>query len=665
MNKDQMSARRKRLAAVVMVLIAAFVVEMGVGSLVRAQVTLAVINLGESGGGVAVNSDSNRVYVAVGGQINVYNAQTHTLITTISLPQNYSPCRDLAVNSVTNRVYALGFLRTYVIDGNTNAVLANLESDGGEVAVNTATNRVYIADRLTDASVVHVLDGANNTWLTAINVGNAGSLGYTHLAINPATNRVYVAYTGDNDLRVLDGNTHAEVTRVHLENIGYVAVNPDTDRVYVGTSDGGVAVLDGTTHTQTGTITRIGAQLHLNRLTNRLYGVDSASPGYVVRVADLTTNSIVGYVYLDGNLVDYDVHLGLGKLFGTHATSPSSWSKKMTVIQDASPTSPAPTPALPRVIATLDLPEDGDGVAVNTVTNRLYVGVSGGISVFDATTLDSLSYIPLSSVPGSPYVSDVGVDEARNQIYAVTGSHTYVISGTNSQVIGNLGSGNEIAVNPTNGRVYIADTGFYLGEPDVVKIYDGVTLTYIRTINLGTSSYFQSVHVAVSPATGYAYCTYSLGDDLRIISPATDAVTQTLDYTSIGDVAVNPTTNRVYVWASRSGQSGVLVLDGNTHAELGMIQRASGLLETNPQTNRLYGATGSTLFQAYDGDFGRLLGRVFVDASISDYAVYPELSRLYMTHFSSTTEPSKKVSVIQDTSWSPQWIYLPVIFKNN
>ena len=649
-----MNARRKRLVAVVLVLIAALAVEMGISSLARAQIILGVIDLGKDGGGVAVNPDTNRVYVAVGGQINVYDAQTHALITTVSLPQNYTPCYGLAVNAATNRVYAAGF-RTYVIDGNTNAVLANFETDGDEVAVNSATNRVYIADwshyPYTDPSVVHVLDGASNTWLPDINLGNVSSFEYAHLAANPTTNRVYIAFTGDDDLRVLDGNTHAEVTRVHLENIGYVAVNPDTNRVYVGQLLDTV-VLDGATHTQVGNIPGIVGRLRLNRLTNRLYGVASSSPGYVLRIADLTTHSLVGYVYLDGNLADYDVHMNLGRLFGTHASYPSSWGKKMTVIQDASPTGPAPTPAPPSVIATLNLPEDGDGVAVNTVTNRLYVGVDGGVAVFDATTLDSLSYIPLSDDPDWPPVDDVGVDETRNQIYAVTVGQTYVISGTNNQVMGNLGSGDEIAVNPSNGRVYIADRAVWLGEPDVVKIYDGATLAHIRTLDLGTSSYFQSVHVAVNPTTGNAYSTYSLDDDLRIISPATDDVVQTIDYTSVGDVAVNPATNRVYVWVSRSGQAGALILDGDTHAELGMIQGVSGQLETNPQTNRLYGYTGYTLFQAYDGTSGALLSRVFVDGSIRDYAVYPDLSRLYVTHASYPAEWARKVSVIQDTSES-------------
>jgi DNA-binding beta-propeller fold protein YncE len=641
------------LIAVVVVLVVAFAAVLSTGSPAGAQIILAVLDLGKDGGGVAVNPDTNRIYVAVTGQLNVYDAQSHALVTTIPLPQNYSPCYDVAVNMTTNRIYAVG-LRTYVIDGNSNTVLQKLDKKGNEVVVNPTTNRIYSAGMVsypyTDPYLVYVLDGATNTWLPDINLGSVGSFEFIHLAVNPSTNRVYIAFTGDNDLRVLEGNTHAEITRVHLENIGYVAVNPDTNRVYVGTSYVDAAVLDGTTHAQVGTIARIGSQLRLNRLTNRIYGVWAASPGYVLRVADLATNSQVGYVYLDGNLANYDVHIGLGKLFATHASSPATWAKKMTIIQDASPTSPAPTPSPPCIIATLDLPEDGDGVAVNTATNRVYVGVDGGLAVFEAATLAPLPFIDLSSDTYQPPIYDVGVDVIRNQIYAVSVSQTYVINGANNQVIGQLGGGNELAVNPNNGRVYIADDAVWLGDPDRLRIYDGVTLALIRTINLGTSSYFQSGHVAVNPTTGYAYCTYSLDDDLRIISPTTDDVSQTIDYTSIGTVAVNPTTNRLYVWISRSGQSGALILDGNTHAELGMIQGISGQLETNQQTNRLYGYTGYTLFRAYDGTSGALLSRVFLDGQIRDYAVHPGLSRLYATHYDYPAEWAKKVAVIQDTS---------------
>jgi hypothetical protein len=246
------------------------------------------------------------------------------------------------------------------------------------------------------------------------------------------------------------------------------------------------------------------------------------------------------------------------------------------------------------------------------------------------------------------------VNETLNRIYALGVGRTDVIDGTNGQVIGQLGGGNEIAVNPHNGRVYIADASPFRDVPDYLKIYDGVSMTHIRTINLGTTIYVGNwVHVAVNPATDYAYCTYSKDYDLRIISPTTDDVVETIDYPSSGTIAVNPDTNRLYVRVSRGGQSGALILDGNTHAELGLIQGRSGQLETNPENDHLYSYTGETLFQIADGDSGVPAGRVFLDGGIEHYAVHPGFSRLYVTHDSYPEEWSQKLSVIQDTGGPP------------
>ena len=647
-----MSAGRRCLSAAGLLLIA-LIVTIGVGLPAGAQVVVGVVDLGENGGAVAANPNTHRVYVAVGTKINVYDAQTHALITTISLPQNYSPCYDLEVDAATNRVYVAGF-RTYVIDGNTHAVLQNFDKRGREVAFNSTTGRVYFVTISLSGEpyLIHVLNVADNTWLPDINLGSTSSYDSVHVAVNPVTNLVYVAFTGDDDLRVLDGNTHAEVARVHVADIGNVAVNRTTNRVYVRTSFEGAVVLDGATHAQVGTIPKIGGGLRLNPLTNRIYGLASRSPGYILQIADGATDAIVDNIYLDGNLESYGLDATLGKLFAIHASWPSAWAKKMTVIQDASPTGPAPSP-VPGLIATLGLPEDGDGVAVNSTTDRVYVGVEGGLAVFDALTLASLPFINLSTDSYAPPVYDVGVDESQNRIYAVSVGRTYVINGANNQRLGELGGGNEIAVNPSNGRVYIADDAVSLGDPDRLRIYDGRTLAHIRTINLGTSTHYEHSHVAVNPTTGYAYCTYSLDKDLRIISPATDDVVQTIDYPSSDTIAVNPTTNRVYVWVSRSGQYGALILDGNTHDELGMIQGLSGQLAVSPLADRLYCSGGNTLFQVTDGTSGQLLGRLFLDGQMKDYAVHPRLSRLYATHSSYPTEWAQKVSVIQDAGGQP------------
>jgi hypothetical protein len=632
-----------------------------------AQIISDTIPLGKEGGGVAVDVATNRLYVAVLGQIKVYDATTHAPITTIPLPQNYSACYDLAVNPATNRIYAAGF-RTYVVDGNSNTVLANLDVPTNEVVVNPTTNRVYLADIVnypyTSPYVVRVLDGATNTWLPDIQVGTINTYASIHLAVNPASNRIYITFTNDNQLRVLDGANHAELKRVTLESIGYVVVHPGDGRVFVGTKYRDVAILDGTTHAPLGTITRLGGQLALNPLTNRLYAVDSLNPGYVLRVADVDAGVVVGYDYLDGDWEDFAVHPALGKVFGTHAGSPASWGKKLSVVQDATPTQPAPRPTPPCEIATVDLPQAGDGVGVNAVTNRLYVGVDGGVAVYDAESLTSLSFIDLSSTSYEPPIYDVGVDEARDRIYAVGVGETWAIDGVSHQILTKWAGGNEIAVNPSNGRVYITSDAVWLNVPDRLRIYDGAGLTHIRTLDLGTSSHFQSSHIAVNQNTGYAYSTYSLDDDLRIISPTTDDVAQTIDYASIGTVTVNPATNRIYVWISRTGQSGALMLDGNTHAELGMITGVSGHLQVNPATGRLYGATGGTLFQIFDATVGGSLGQVFLDGGMRGYAVHPELSRLYVTRVDSPVGWAKKLSVIQDSGMPlPQRATLPLVVR--
>lgn len=623
-----------------------------------AQVQIGTITLPKDGGGVLVNQAAGVVYVAIAGQLNVYSAATSALLTTIALPQNYIVSSDLALNPVTNRLYAVGW-RTYVIDLNTNAVLQHWEQKGSEVAVNPTTNRVYVAGQnmwpYTEPFVVHVLDGASNTWLPDIVLGTATSFEWTHLAVNPATNRVYIVFTGDDTLRVLDGSSHAEVTRITQPNLGDVIVDADHSRVYLCTNYSDVAILDAGSHAQLGTIPDVGmGQLGLNPLTQRLYGVDPAFGGaYVLRSFDLTSGKRAGYVYLDGDLERYDVHHALGRLSAVHDSSPTSWSRQVSVIQDASPFAPAPVPSPPAILATLDLPDDGEGVGVNTVTNRVYVGVENGLAVFDAATLAPLPLIDLAPSGYAGPVYDVAVDENLNRIYAVASARTAVINGANGQFLGNLVSGDHIAVNPANGRVYIGQEGVFLGVPDRLFIYNGNTLAQIRRIDLGVSSYFQSVHVAVNPSTGYAYCTYSLDDDLRIISPATDDIAQTIDYASIGTVTVNPTTNRVYVWISRGGQAGALTLDGSTHAELGLITGLGGQLEVNQRTNRIAGYDYWTLFRFADGMSGSLVDRVYLDGRIRSYAVHAGLSRLYVTHDSYPDEWAKKLTVIQDTGGPP------------
>jgi DNA-binding beta-propeller fold protein YncE len=154
---------------------------------VHAQIILQTIDLGGDGGGIAVDQAAHRAYVAVEGKIKVYDTRTHTLVTTITLT-GYTAIYDLALNPGTKRLYATG-LDTYVVDTNSNTVVATFaDKEGREVAVNTATNRVYFVDEpgypYTDPAVIHVLNGATNTWLSDINLG---AVTYSEMSMWPPT----------------------------------------------------------------------------------------------------------------------------------------------------------------------------------------------------------------------------------------------------------------------------------------------------------------------------------------------------------------------------------------------------------------------------------------------------------------------------------------------
>jgi DNA-binding beta-propeller fold protein YncE len=107
--------------------------------------------------------------------------------------------RSLAVNPVTNRIYAMLDNSVVVIDGTSNAVITTLSiPNAGAIAVNTSTNRIYVLRAgSTGGTLVSVIDGGSNTILTTFQVvAGPGGLPLS-VAVTPATNRVYVMYQSD------------------------------------------------------------------------------------------------------------------------------------------------------------------------------------------------------------------------------------------------------------------------------------------------------------------------------------------------------------------------------------------------------------------------------------------------------------------------------------
>ncbi len=153
---------------------------------------------------IAVNTTTHRVYLGLWNSIDVWDGSTDTFVQNVG-PLGASGGRTLAVNEVTNRIFATGGFFTesgdgfFAVDGVTNQVLTSfyLKSATG-IAVDEMRNRIYTAS------------------------GSGGGEGYN----------------------IFDGGTFAQIDFVGLGlGQGQLAVNPNTGRMYAGTNAGAIAVV--------------------------------------------------------------------------------------------------------------------------------------------------------------------------------------------------------------------------------------------------------------------------------------------------------------------------------------------------------------------------------------------------------------------------------------
>jgi len=117
-----------------------------------AQVVTATVTAGMAPEAVAVNTVTNKIYVAnfLSNNVTVIDGATNSA-TTVTDPNATSP-NSVAVNSATNT---------------TTTVTDPSASYSGAVAVNSVTNKIYVANAndsaLTGIGSVTIIDGATNT----------------------------------------------------------------------------------------------------------------------------------------------------------------------------------------------------------------------------------------------------------------------------------------------------------------------------------------------------------------------------------------------------------------------------------------------------------------------------------------------------------------------
>jgi YVTN family beta-propeller protein len=256
-------------------------------------------------------------------------------------------------------------------------------------------------------------------------------------------------------------------------------------------------------------------------------------------------------------------------------------------------------PSLPllaqQVIATVPVGAKPGGVAVNPVTNKIYVANGlcndndtcgpGTVTVVDGAS-DNIATVNVGIGPGF-----VAANSATNKIYVTNGcgadpncvspGTVTVIDGVTDTTITTLTAGlypGFIAVNRVTNKIYVVNNcgnDPNCGSAGTVTVIDGATNTINATITVGGNPF----GVDVNPVTNKIYVVNNCGNDPNCASTGTvtviDGATNNTTSVNVGSApffeAVDSVTNKIYV-ANACGNDvncqshgTVTVIDGATN----------------------------------------------------------------------------------------------------
>ena len=277
------------------------------------DIATIVVSPGNALLGIAVNTASNKIYVANSGtnQIAVIDGVSNTVSTTIDLaPAGVFPV-DVEVNTVTNTLYVSNVLSlvVIVIDLNSNSIIDVIPGfdSPSRFTFDPNTNLMYMTNFFTNQ--VSVLDGSQNALsggnpvLPSITIGNSAD----GIEINPTNQKIYTANSGDDTVSVIDANPSSGTYNTLIATIP-VGVNPvgvgvdaTNNRIYVTNKDEGtLSVIDGVSNTvvktiptDTSTATPRPRGLDVHSSTGKVYVTNSGigiAPG-TVSVIDFEANN--------------------------------------------------------------------------------------------------------------------------------------------------------------------------------------------------------------------------------------------------------------------------------------------------------------------------------------------------------------------------------------
>jgi YVTN family beta-propeller protein len=255
-----------------------------------------------------------------------------------------------------------------------------------------------------------------------------------------------------------------------------------------------------------------------------------------------------------------------------------------------------------RVVASIPVGTFPVGVAVNRLTNRVYVANLVGqpltpfieapntVTVIDGETNQIVDEI----VTGLDFQIGLAVDEVRNLIYVATlDSGVDVLDGETDKVITNIPLAGEPVypgINTFTKSVYVSNQKGWL------SVLDEDENNVVTTIQLGGGpNVSEPEGVAVDPITDRIYvANFESEGSVWVIDGRTNTLVATVP---VGDspfgIAVNPLTRRVY--AANSRDNTISVIDERTNTVIANVPAAGLHVAVDELRNRIYSCSISLL----------------------------------------------------------------------
>jgi YVTN family beta-propeller protein len=427
-----------------------------------------------------------------------------------------------------------------------------------------------------------------NRFLTTINIAFPSDI-----AVNPETNMMYVIGSLST-VYVINGTTNEVVTNVTLthsveNSVEDIAVNPETNMIYVALSSSNrtslVHVIDGKTNDIVSNITIEGGDptdLAVNPETNMVYLTDDS--GSRISTIDGHTNKV-------HNMIIHNSPKAVAVNPETNMVYVvAEGSDEISVINGSDNTLVTNITVVPR-------PADVD---VNPQTNIVYVTNHMGnrISVINGTTNQEIKTIVGNFTGGVLTWTNLAVDSSINLVYVATSASTvYVIDGTTNNIVSSFmveaRLTNDLAINPKTNVIYATS-----GTNSIISIIDGKKEIMLADDDISTNQQDnvpgikvgrKPIDIAVNPETNMIYVIYLTSNIVSVIDGDTSSIVDTITVgTPPSAIDVNPFTNTIYVTSPYFDS--VLAIDGatNTITRNITISDTPRDLAINPETNMIY-----------------------------------------------------------------------------